>query len=108
MNNDLPSSLMGVYGRMTGFSISGPLYLVKRALATLRPLTASASSNLKRNFLVLWLMFSTLSRAKLMNPWSFLHCYYVAPTHLLLKIDVPPPRKTFSAVALGTAAPPFT
>lgn len=26
-----PSSLVGVYGRITGFSISGPLYLVKRA-----------------------------------------------------------------------------
>ena len=28
-----PSSLVGVYGRIAGFSISGPLYLVSRAAA---------------------------------------------------------------------------
>lgn len=55
---------------MAGFSISGPLYLVMMADATARPLTWSASGSSKRNFLVLWLMFSILSNFKLMKPWS--------------------------------------
>lgn len=70
----LPSSLVGVYGRITGFSISGPLYLVTSALATVRPLTSSGFSKRNRNFLVLWLMFSTWSRARLTKPWSVATC----------------------------------
>ena len=53
---------------MTGFSISGPLYLVKIADATFRPLTWSSSGNSKKNFFVLWLTFSTFASLKLTHP----------------------------------------
>lgn len=64
----LPSSLIGVYGRMIGFSMSGPLNFVKIADATLRPLTWSGSGRAKWNILVLWLKSSILSSFKLINP----------------------------------------
>jgi len=70
---------------MAGFSISGPLYLVINALATGSPETASSSSSLKRNFLVLWLIFSTLSNTKLMKPWS------PPLKHLMGSMPVPAP-----------------
>jgi hypothetical protein len=68
--NNLRSSLTGVYGLITAFSIPGPLYLVKSAEATLKPLTWSPSGSAKRNFLVLWLTSSTLWSFRLMKPWS--------------------------------------
>ena len=34
LRRDIPSSETGVYGRMTGFCISGPLYLVMRAASS--------------------------------------------------------------------------
>lgn len=64
------SSLTGVYGLMTGFSISGPLYLVSSADAIDRPETASLSGSAKRNFLVLWFSSSTDSSLSPMKPWS--------------------------------------
>lgn len=67
---DIPSSLVGVYGRMTGFCISGPLYLVISAEATGKPETSFSSGRAKRNFLVLWLISSMFSNFKLMKPWS--------------------------------------
>ena len=50
--------------------MSGPLNFVSNALATGSPEVESSSFSLKRNFLVLWLTFSTLSSSKLMKPWS--------------------------------------
>lgn len=47
------SSLVGVYGLMTGFSISGPLYFVSNADAIERPETSSLLGSAKRNFFVL-------------------------------------------------------
>ena len=70
LESNLPSSLTGVYGRIAGLSISGPLNFVRIADAITRPLTWSLSGKAKRNFFVLWLTSSTLSSFKLMKPWS--------------------------------------
>ncbi len=55
---------------MTGFSISGPLYFVRRADAICRPDTSSLFGRANRNFFVLWLISSTDSSFKSMKPWS--------------------------------------
>lgn len=67
---DPPSSLIGVYGRITGFSAPWGWYLVKMALAMCRPETMSSSGSLKRKSLVLWLTFCTSSSLRLTKPWS--------------------------------------
>ncbi len=64
------SSLVGVYGLMTGLSISAPLYFVSSADAIDSPDTSSLFGSAKRNFLVLWLISSTDSSFRSMKPWS--------------------------------------
>jgi hypothetical protein len=91
----LPSPLIGVYGLMTGFSISGPLYFVNSAEAICSPLTVSSSGRANLNFFVLWLMFSTLSSLRLMKPWS-------PPVKALFGPALPA-----ASSALSLAWPPF-
>lgn len=75
-----------MYGRITGFSASAGLNLVRRALATCIPDTWSSSGSWKMNFLVLWLTISTSLSSREMKPWS-------------------PPRKAFFG---GPATASFT